>query len=240
MLNACRALLIGTLLWCSTGAAASTDWDEIHHKQGIRVWQHKIAGKPFLEFLAEARIDAHIRDVFAVIFDDERRPDWMVRLAHHRVIKRFTGTHSLIYSQMVSGFPLVSDRDVVVDASSTFFPEKRQVLIDFHSVKYEPVPPVDGLVRVPEMSGIFRLTATDEGTTEVTYKVYADPGGWVPAWVVNVIADELPLWTLVNMRKLVGTPEFQDMSERLGAMFDWKPYESTEQAALEEDSTATP
>ena len=64
-------------------------------------------------------------------------------------------------------------------------------------------PPVDGVVRTRKVTGGWTLQGLADGTTEVTYEVNADPGGWLPAWIVNFGTKKLPLTTLTNMRQQV-------------------------------------
>jgi ribosome-associated toxin RatA of RatAB toxin-antitoxin module len=46
-------------------------------------------------------------------------------------------------------------------------------------------PPQDGYVRVTAIYGSWTLVPTRDGGTRVTYVVSSDPGGALPAWLVN-------------------------------------------------------
>ncbi len=73
----------------------------------------------------------------------------------------------------------------------------------FQSVTVASVGPVPGVVRMPRLVGFYHLEAIDAGHTRVTYQVDADPGGWLPGWLVKATTRKLPIQTIVGLRQQV-------------------------------------
>ena len=69
------------------------------------------------------------------------------------------------------------------------------------------MPAQDGAVRTLKLKGEWILEALENGQTRVTYEVNADPGGLLPAWLVNLGSRKLPLKTLKNMREQLKSTE---------------------------------
>jgi hypothetical protein len=65
------------------------------------------------------------------------------------------------------------------------------------------IPPMDGLVRVPEMGGYWHLKPEADGWVQVSYQIYGDPGGWIPDWLANRAAILSVKHTLYNLSQVV-------------------------------------
>jgi hypothetical protein len=61
----------------------------------------------------------------------------------------------------------------------------------------------DEFVRVPDFGGYWKLHPEKEGWVEVTYQVYGNPGGLIPAWLANYAAARSVTKTMQNMQSAV-------------------------------------
>ena len=53
------------------------------------------------------------------------------------------------------------------------------------------------------MKGFYELTRLSDGRTKVDYRVGSDPGGTLPDWLAKRATRELPVHTIVNLRRQV-------------------------------------
>jgi hypothetical protein len=71
------------------------------------------------------------------------------------------------------------------------------------------LPPNDDYIRFPEMQGIFGVSDLGHDTVEITYQLVLDPGGYIPAWLANILLRDAPYFTLDRLRRIVKRPEYQ-------------------------------
>ena len=62
-------------------------------------------------------------------------------------------------------------------------------------------PELDDVVRVRTCETSFLLRAVDAAHTQIDYRVQADPGGKIPAWIVRRASRSIPLDTLLALAK---------------------------------------
>jgi hypothetical protein len=228
-----RALTIAVLgfLVAPTRPAVAADWEEINHEEGITVWSRDVANSSIVEFRGRGVVEAPLIRIAAVIRNSARKPEWIAHCAEERALHMFNPGHAIVYNRTKSPNFLVSDRDVVIDASATVMPERQMVRIDFHSVTDPKMPPVDGAVRIPRVNGFWLLHKLDDRNTEVTYQVQADPGGAIPTWLVNYVQRKLPLNTLLGLRKQSNKPGYEQDVALLEAAYDWSRFDGTQASA---------
>jgi hypothetical protein len=227
-----RALWIAPILislfFCAPPAGADEGtWEEIRSEDGIRVWRRDVEGSSFVEFRGHGRIESNMQSLLAVLHDQDRKTEWLASCRENRLLRAKKIGQNVIYNRVASDFPLVSDRDVVVETSLHYDEAKRRVQIDVWNTTDPLAPPIDEAVRMPKLKLSWTLTAIDVDTTEVMYQVQADPGGLLPGWVVNAVSKELPFKTISNLRKQVKKGGYEKALAFVEAAFDWdRAYES--------------
>ena len=90
------------------------------------------------------------------------------------------------------------------------------------------------------LQGFWELTYIDHQTTYVVYQVDADPGGWLPHWLVRYTTKKLPLNTIRNLREQVAKTKGQ-YEERIAGWLDkFDLREIAKNAGTETASGVTP
>ena len=64
-------------------------------------------------------------------------------------------------------------------------------------------PEVDGKIRVPRSVAEWKLVPLTNKTTQITYTLDIDPGGSLPAWLVNFATVEGPYLSFIKMKELL-------------------------------------
>jgi hypothetical protein len=62
---------------------------------------------------------------------------------------------------------------------------------------------MDGIVRVPQLKAFWKFTPKPDGTVDAEYQINVNPGGNVPAWIVNMFAIDGPYQSITSMKKLL-------------------------------------
>ena len=64
-----------------------------------------------------------------------------------------------------------------------------------------PLLPVDDdMIRADLIESMYTLTSLTEQQTQVELIFHADPKGWLPVWIINIIQKTLPYMILRNLR----------------------------------------
>ena len=66
-------------------------------------------------------------------------------------------------------------------------------------------------VRMVAEYGNYLLERLYRDTTRITWQQYVDPGGSLPAWLVNSMLTDLPFRSLQSFRELVTTEPYSQM-----------------------------
>ena len=221
--------LLTKLLAVSIALAASVSpahafewkgWTELSDEDGIRIWQRKIENSGFVAFRGQMVMQASIKKLLAVLHDQERKMEWMHNCAANDVIERRGLGKLVIYNRTAVNVLFVSDRDVVVETSLTIRPMERRVRVDAWSVTHPDWPEQGGAVRMRKLKLIWDLVSVSPELTEVTYEVQADPGGWLPAWLVNRVSKKIPYHSLEKLNRQAAKP-YPKALAYIEKRFDW-------------------
>lgn len=203
------------LPFSTTAQELSNPWRLSFEKKGIRVESQSSTNSSLLTFRATTQIPASIPRILSVFYDATHSTEWMQDTKEMRILEEGHSQEDnlCIYSRVkVSGG---SDRDFIMRLTSSFYPEKQEMVVSFTSRPNEPCPlfpPVPGVIRMPRIEGAWTLRYKGP-LTEVEYKVYAEPGGLIQrwfGWIVNAVSKDIPYNTLAALRKQVSRADRGD------------------------------
>lgn len=210
-----------------------TPWEQIADENGIQVLQRKVPGTSFVSFKGSGVMDADIFEVYSIIFDIKHKTKLLSNCAKYEVLKVKGLGNIVIYSRTSAPFVLISDRDSVLETKVTFEPTEKRIYARFKKGDDSLMPAQEGAVRTLALNGEWVLEALDNGKTHVTYEVNADPGGLLPAWLVNLGSRRLPLKTLLNLREQLSFPDnFARARLIVQHRYDFKGYLPSDHPAL--------
>jgi hypothetical protein len=179
--------MVGLLLLISTVAGASDEgWTQVVDAD-VKVFTRSQPGQRVAEIRAEMVMEATPAEVKAALLDEEHNKH-VPYVVEDRTVLPLGPTSKVRYARL--SFPIIEDRDyfIQVTTEQDFDAQGHGV---FHSV-WKPWgldrPPRDGIVRVTTNQGYWDIRAegTDEHRAHVTYYLLSDPGGAIPAWIINM------------------------------------------------------
>ena len=68
------------------------------------------------------------------------------------------------------------------------------------------VPEKEGIVRVNNSTGKWVITPLAQNQIKVEYTIHVDPGGTLPAWLVNMFATQAPMQMFKNLKEQLKKP----------------------------------
>jgi hypothetical protein len=194
---------------CVCTLHAEEPWKLAKDREGIKVYTRSVPGSSANEFRGVADVDAPLEVVLEVFKDIPSYPQWYGFCKEIRLLKQEGDTHRIIYFVLETTGP-VKDRDMVVDVRDTKDLKAGRAEILMKAFKEDYVPRTGTYVRMTEMSGSCILTRVDRDRTGVVYTVRADPAGYIPAFLSNVIQKDQPFLTLKGLREMVKKDAYRE------------------------------
>ena len=184
-------------------------WRFATKSSDLAIYSRVRAGSPLKEFKAIGEINAPSAMVHAVINDFENYPSFMPYIVECRVIKR--DDDSIVGYQRLSP-KICEDRDFTLRV----WKKSWRVAGGFaYLQRWAPAnelgpPEQKGVVRVKRCDGGWFLEPDGANKTRVTYSVYTDTRGAIPAFIVNRVS-QIGIGRLFEaIRKQVKNPKYAE------------------------------
>ncbi len=182
-----------------TPASQDASWELEKDKNRIKVWTRETAGSKYRSFKAKTVVNVPAKRLFAVMSDVDSYPEWMPDVIEAGILKTQTDSDLYYYFEMKSPWP-ASNRDNVIHAIFNALPENGGFELNVIGVPGY-LPEKEGVVRIPNSTGKLRFIPIDERHTKVIFTYSGDPGGSLPAWIINWFLVDIPYATLANLRE---------------------------------------
>jgi START domain len=191
-------LLIG-LIWAAAQPVFSQQDCVLKKDQdSIKVYSCKAEGSSFRAIRATFSLRTSRDRLVHFILDIDSYKNWQYNTMESRVLKKVNDTQLVYYTEIAAPWP-VSNRDMIVDMEIADDPATGETSIIGRS-KPDFIPEVKGLVRVPISYSKWTIRRGDAGTLNIDYYIEIDPGGSVPAWIMNMVAAQAPHDSFKNLR----------------------------------------
>ncbi len=184
-------------------------WSKVKDKQNIQVYRAHSEDSQHKTFRSVNRMEVEdIRSFVAMMLDGQAYPKWghMVKEAKVSPLEQ-AQTYELYLSTSLP-WP-VKDRHV---KGIYTFTQKEDLSI-YVKLEQSPTPPEPrkGYIISPETFGYFQLNVIpDSKEVEVISEVFIDPGGYVPAFLVNLIMDDVAFYSSKKLRRYISNADYQD------------------------------
>ena len=198
--------ILKTVFFLMCLAFASTtigqyNWKLTKEKDGIRVYQSEVSHSKYKSIKVECTMEGNYDKLIAVISDVSHQKDWVYNNKTSYMIKRISPYEYYYYTETSLPWPM-SNRDAAVHLKMNRDSLNRFLKINAIS---EPnyIPEKNGKVRVPRSDISWYVTMPTVRTISITYIFDAEPGGSLPAWLVNMFADKAPYESFKKLSQLL-------------------------------------
>ena len=158
-------------------------WKELRSGPNMRLWSRDVENSEVREVRATSIIPAPPERVWEVITDIDHYTEFMPYIIEGRVVAKDDDGSQLEYMRLEP--PLVDKRDYTLKLTSHQDPEKGVYSRHWTTSNDRGPPPRSDHIRLELCDGSWTLRRTPDGKTQVTYWLYTNPGGSVPAWIAN-------------------------------------------------------
>jgi hypothetical protein len=186
------ALVVVAALLSQAPDAGVEAFVPLETSNGVALLARPVRGSPFKAYQARLTTTVAVKDLCDGVFDWATLAPESPGLSAHKLL--VDAPHRRVIYAHISQ-PVVANRDYVLEV-------QREVVDDAHcrlrfNTTTEAAPPrPDGYVRMDKVWGEWRFDATASGT-EVSYTLFSDPAGSIPAFLVHGAQRDVTRGTIV-------------------------------------------
>ncbi|WP_426672154.1 START domain-containing protein [Mucilaginibacter sp. McL0603] len=204
-----KVLFISLLLVLGlNSASAQNDWKLSTEKDGIKVYTSMVSDSKVKAIKVECDLSATPSQLVALIMDVTTAPDWVYHVKSAKLVKQVSPAELYYYSEVSLPWP-AQNRDFVAHLIVSQDPDTKVVTIDGPAVPGF-VPVKKGIVRIDRSFGKWVITPTGSDQLHVEYSIHVDPGGSLPAWLVNIFATDAPLQIFKSLKTQMQKPIYKN------------------------------
>lgn len=203
-----QLLVFFLLLFKLIPVSAQTNWKLSTESDGIKVYTGVFPGSKIKAVKVECEFKATASQFVAVLFDIKGSPEWLYHTVSCAVVKQVSPSDLYYYSEVSLPWP-AENRDFVAHLTATQDKATRVITINGPAVPGF-VPVKNKLVRVANSSSLWTVTPVGNDNLSVVYTLHVDPGGELPAWLVNMFAAEGPVQIFKKLKLQLQKPAYKN------------------------------
>jgi ribosome-associated toxin RatA of RatAB toxin-antitoxin module len=185
------------------------DWKLKKQTKDLTIFYRQPPASKLKELKMTAIFESNLSTIVAVLKDVEAYPEWLYGCRRAEVVHTLA-PFRFMYVEMDFPWPL-SDRDYYGQAHLVQDPHTKVVTSRMVGIP-EFGPEEENFVRIPQMEVIWKFTPIDEKTTHLDYLLRSDPGGSLPAWLINLALDKGPSRSLRQFGAMLKLEKYKKQS----------------------------
>jgi hypothetical protein len=192
-------LFVSIVLFCaiSVFAHGQKECKLRKNEDGIKVYTCNTDTSKFKSIKVECELKCSLEKLENCLLDFEKYTHWQFNTIESKALKKISDAEFIYYAKIDAPWP-VSDRDMVVKLQTKR--SDNQLIVTANSEKGILAEKKD-LVRVPASRSQWIIEEKGKDLLEINYSIQIDPGGNVPAWLVNWVCANAPLQSFQALKK---------------------------------------
>ncbi|MBD3649632.1 MAG: START domain-containing protein, partial [Pseudomonadales bacterium] len=205
--------LLALITLLADAGFAEESWRLDREEDGIRVYTRSVDDSRYRAFRGVVELETSLPGAVGLLDNTAACEEWLHLCKESHLIKEVDWSERYIYQISDLPFP-ASTRDAVFQASIS-----QQANGDIHIdlTSYPDFIPETKYVRIRDSHGQYLLQKIGEHTTRLTWTMYIDPGGSLPAFLVNRLLTDIPFKSLEQFRNVVRQDKYQALEFRYDA-----------------------
>ncbi|HMO61565.1 MAG TPA: START domain-containing protein [Ferruginibacter sp.] len=205
-----KKFLLSTFILLSTLLVfGQKDWTLKVDKDGIKVYTKNLDNSPFKAVKSVCTIETSLSRLTAVLMDINSTADWVYATKKCVVLKTISASEVIYYSEIDAPWP-VSNRDFIVRLWAEQ-DEKTKVVSILSENKPSYLPVYGNIVRIQHSHSQWLLHPLPNGQVRVEFELQVNPGGNIPAWLINMFATKGPYESFKKLKQQVKKPVYLSM-----------------------------
>ena len=183
-----------------TAGAENTDsqgWSIVSDDKGVTVSTRDVANHDINEIKAKTKLKASVNQLVALFMDVNKCGLWAENCDSSKMLNKQSDNEFNLYRMIENPWPF-SNRDYLLHVKGEKSTETGSTTITYENLK-DQMAENDCCIRTNIVKGFWKFTPASDGFTDVTYQFHTDPGGALPASLLNNVMPDLP----VNLLKAI-------------------------------------
>ena len=184
------------------------EWKLKRDKGGIQVYMREQSGTDSKEMKFTTEIEASLNAVAAILTDVAGFDDWVYASMESYTIEEISDTEVIYYTSLDFPWPM-SNRDLVLH--SIFWQDEKTLAIHSATTSvHDLMDEKEDFIRITKADLYWTFTPLGNGMVRVDYQLNSDPGGHIPAWMINLAADQGPLQTMIKFKEEIAKEKYRN------------------------------
>ncbi|HEY4195519.1 MAG TPA: START domain-containing protein [Mucilaginibacter sp.] len=197
-------------LLCANCALAQghEDWVLKENNDGVKIFTRDVENSKIKAIKVECELDVTLSQLVAALMDIKNSEEWLYHTADNYIVKQVSPSELYYYSLVEMPWP-VSDRDFIAHLVVSQDPVTKVVTIDAPCIA-DMVPVKPGIVRIANSRGKWVLSPMNKARVKIVYTLHADPGGSLPAWLINMFVTKGPSQSFRKLKVHLQKPAYRN------------------------------
>jgi hypothetical protein len=202
-------LAVFVLFAAAGGVSGQEDWKLRSDKDGVAIYMRSLPDSKFKAIKVECEVNATLSQLVAVLLDVNTAPEWVYNTRSCVLLKQVSPSELYYYSEVSIPWP-ASNRDFIAHLITVQDPQTKVVTV-YGPTAPDLVPVKKDIVRVRKSEGRWVLTPIGRHTVKIVYTLHVDPGGNIPAWLVNMFATKGPSESFKGLKLQLQKPAYANV-----------------------------
>lgn len=183
-----------------TQNSRAQEWELKKERKGVKVYTRDTGASDLKEYKALMLVKTSIDKVLGIIIDGDNLWKWNYRTTASKIVKTLSEDEFVFWIKNDLPWPL-KDRDHLSRIKVTR-EENGSIIIHISPETMYSIPGTEDTIRLHDFEGRWILVTQGE-YVEITQEMRGDPGGSIPAWLINTVLISAPYNSFLNLKELL-------------------------------------
>lgn len=175
------------------------EWKMSLDKDDITIYTRDIESSKFHEFLAVATMQGTIEGFSEIITGVDKYTEWMPDCESAEILENPNPNDVTYHMKLKVPFPF-ADREII----QQIVLHKKNDLLEIAILNHpDKIDQTKKYVRITIAHGRWIIKQISSEEISIRFQYFADPGGDIPAWLVNSFIVKNPHLTLLNIKEML-------------------------------------
>ena len=193
------------LVISGTCLRAQATWTLKSDKEGIQIYSSPFADSKIKALKVICSVQASLSQMTAVLLNVGEQDGWFYH-TRSTVLKQVSPTEVYYYAELYFPFPF-ANRDFVEHVLLCQNPDTKILTVEVQNLP-DYIPRKKDIVRVVQSHCNWVIKPVSKNLILIEFTIFADPGGAIPAWLINLMSSYGPFETFKKLKTELQKPEY--------------------------------